>query len=196
MLVGDGSVDYKGRPANRLKTGGWRSSPFSFCKSLTSRTDVITFRTPFRFFLTCALVAGESSLDAIVLNFLCTPHIFILSQVFHHEFINESRAEEHPIARESCAECTQQANSSFVSQFPYLSIRTIIAVIPYFSLKCLLLESGNNSQSLLNPLCSFRPWNDKKDFHGPSFVKLYLLIFLCPRSGALTLASGASYFPS
>jgi hypothetical protein len=32
VLVGDGSVDYQGRPANRRKTGGWRSTPYIFCK--------------------------------------------------------------------------------------------------------------------------------------------------------------------
>lgn len=54
VLVGDGSVDYQGRPANRRKTGGWRSTPYIFCKLYS------TLQTPSFQWLNLSISLSES----------------------------------------------------------------------------------------------------------------------------------------
>ena len=99
MFVGDGSVDYKGRPANRLKTGGWRTSPYNFCKSLFESRPSLRHSIPI--FLTSALVEEESNKFVLVSYY--TPHFCSLPSFSSKILTNPSRAMRPPRAVLKCS---------------------------------------------------------------------------------------------
>ncbi|KAL3688150.1 hypothetical protein R1sor_014459 [Riccia sorocarpa] len=72
------TVDYKGRPANKAKTGGWRSAPFIFGTELSEKTSAFGAQFNMVNYLVGVKYLGKAYSANMVTNYLGTGYLVTL----------------------------------------------------------------------------------------------------------------------